>query len=255
MNANARFGTRPLSYSLIKGIANFQGTFDTIESLINDTHSGVINPEENDYAIVEEIGCYKYIKNEVDKTVVLNWELIEDEDFILPVAKELILDYSTNDIYICDIHRNVVGISKALSSDVLQLLKNNPRMITSIKLMDDEGNYILDKDGIPLTINSGITIAASVINKSEVSDIKTVISSDGWSGNEAPYIKSISIENILESDNPIVDIQLSDDYETSLKELNEYSKIYKILTYDGYIKIYAKEPVSIDLNIILKINH
>ncbi len=66
------------------------------------------------------------------------------------------------------------------------------------------------------------------------------------------YMQTIDITDIKETDYPIIDIVLSDEYNTALEELNEYKKIYKIITFDGYIEVYSNSPVSIDLNIILK---
>ena len=59
---------------------------------------------------------------------------------------------------------------------------------------------------------------------------------------------------MIEAYFPVVDVVLSEDYETAMKELDSYSYIYKILTYDGKITIYAIKPIAVDLNIVLKID-
>lgn len=77
---------------------------------------------------------------------------------------------------------------------------------------------------------------------------------DDWSDTDgdAPYKQTITLEGILETDYPIVDIDLSDDYGAAIDELESYGRIMKILTFDGYIEVYATEPTSVALNIFMK---
>lgn len=93
-------------------------------------------------------------------------------------------------------------------------------------------------------------------NSKGVLILRTTISADEdkWADTDgdAPYIQTINLEGILETDYPIVDIDLSDDYGTAVDELDSYSRILKILTFDGYIEVYATEPTSVALNIYMK---
>ena len=93
-------------------------------------------------------------------------------------------------------------------------------------------------------------------NSKGVLILRTTVSADEekWADTDgdAPYIQTINLEGILETDYPIVDIDLSDDYGTAVDELDSYSRILKILTFDGYIEVYATEPTSVALNIYMK---
>lgn len=75
-----------------------------------------------------------------------------------------------------------------------------------------------------------------------------------WTGTEAPYTQQVTVEGILESDVPVVDISLGDIYETVQKQLDSYAYIYKILTYDGYIVVYASEPTEDDVTVQMKVD-
>ena len=75
-----------------------------------------------------------------------------------------------------------------------------------------------------------------------------------WTGTEAPYTQQVTVEGILESDVPVVDISLGDIYETVQKQLDSYAYIYKILTYDGYIVVYASEPTEDNVTVQMKVD-
>lgn len=83
----------------------------------------------------------------------------------------------------------------------------------------------------------------------------TVLGGDSaWTGDAAPYTQDITVEGILETDTPIVDISLGDIYETVQKQLDSYAYIYKILTFDGHITVYASEPTQDDLTLQMKVD-
>ena len=59
---------------------------------------------------------------------------------------------------------------------------------------------------------------------------------------------------MLATDNPIVDVLLSEDYNTAMDQLNSYAFIYKITTFDGSIKVFATEPTEVDISLQMKID-
>lgn len=74
-----------------------------------------------------------------------------------------------------------------------------------------------------------------------------------WSGS-APYTQNISVSGILESDTPIVDIDLSAvDYSNKDAVIEAYSKIYRITTAANSITIYADEATTTAVPIQLKV--
>lgn len=97
-------------------------------------------------------------------------------------------------------------------------------------------------DALITALESG---KAEVVNKSA-----TIGTS--WSGSE-PYTQSITVEGILETDTPMVDLVCSDDFDTATAEEKDWAKIYKITTSAGAITVYAKEPTKTTLNIKMQI--
>lgn len=188
---NARIPVRPLSYSNMGAtLANFKGTFDSVDSL------PVVNVESNDYAIVND-NLYTYENG--------TWVQYDNAvPYTIPNAKELIVDYNNHIIYICDENRNIV---KAIGAG--------------------SGNH----KTISISSNSESWVYNSDVNA---------------------YINTINVEGIKDTDFPIVDIVLSDDYNVAKEELNEYKKIYKIITFNGHIEVYSNSPTSRDIDIILK---
>lgn len=75
-----------------------------------------------------------------------------------------------------------------------------------------------------------------------------------WTGSSAPYTQQIDVAGVKESDAPVVDICLSDDYETVQKQLDSYGNIFKILTFDNYIIVYASDPTEDDIVLQMKID-
>ena len=74
-----------------------------------------------------------------------------------------------------------------------------------------------------------------------------------WSSS-APYTQTVSVPGILSTDNPIVDIVLSDDAATAKSELENYGKISDITTNNGNIIIRClEEKPEVVFNIQLKV--
>lgn len=79
---------------------------------------------------------------------------------------------------------------------------------------------------------------------------------DAWtSTNDAePYTQTITVADILSIDNPVVDVLLSEDYNTAMGQLNSYAYIYKITTFDGSIKVFATKPTEVSINLQMKVD-
>ena len=72
-----------------------------------------------------------------------------------------------------------------------------------------------------------------------------------WSGSAAPYTQTITVNGILATDEPIVDlITTTNNYE---KELEEYGKIFKITTSANKITVYATEKTTASISCKLKV--
>lgn len=74
-----------------------------------------------------------------------------------------------------------------------------------------------------------------------------------WSGS-GPYTQNIAISGILSTDNPIVDVVLSDDTESSKSITEAWSNVSRIVTNDGSITIYCYDSApTVNIPIQLKV--
>lgn len=97
------------------------------------------------------------------------------------------------------------------------------------------------------------SLSSKVSDKAETSTFTATIPSSGWSGSSAPYTIDLSVSGIRPTDNPIVDLLVSNIYETAELEQENWVNIYRMTTSSDIVTAYAKEIPSVDLNIQLKV--
>ena len=227
----------------------------------------------------------------------------ENKDLAKP--KELLIDYSLGNIWLCkedgsfvdigtsikeiikqdpDISKNITividGDTYDLQTIIAQQATNIEEILKALGYyVDDDGEIhfdLLDKiasydpetgditfiikttdiveDGDKLFITQEEKDKIAQATHPEIIRVTILGGSQAWTGSAAPYTQQITVEGIKESDVPVVDISLGDIYDTIQKQLDSYAYIYKILTYDGYIVVYASEPTKDDLTVQMKVD-
>ena len=168
-------------------------------------------------------------RQNADSTLQTNIDNVDDK--VDELTETVNANKTAADTKATELANSISGLSDTVTANKNTLDMKNSEQDTSIKALQD-----YNKSGA-LILNTTISAEA-----------------DAWSdtNGEAPYKQTITLDGILESDYPIVDINLSDDYATAVDELESYSLIMKILTFDGYIEVYATEPTSVALNIYMK---
>ena len=73
--------------------------------------------------------------------------------------------------------------------------------------------------------------------------------STSWTSEGNLYKQTISIPGLLSTDDGVVGLILSENYETSQLEKAEWGKIHRIKTADGSITVYATAVTTMELNI------
>ena len=73
------------------------------------------------------------------------------------------------------------------------------------------------------------------------------LTSTGWNGAEAPYSQSIFLTGMRASDTPFVDVILSGSFATDKKRVEEFGKVYRVVTFDGTITAYAMNKPTVAL--------
>lgn len=96
-------------------------------------------------------------------------------------------------------------------------------------------------------------VTAAKISDGAVSQTFTaVITANGWAGEAAPYTNAVTVTGLLAADTPTVDMIPSDTFETAEAEIEAYASIYKMVTADNQLTVYATEKPTVDVNIQLK---
>ena len=70
----------------------------------------------------------------------------------------------------------------------------------------------------------------------------------GWSGSAAPFTQNVTINGVLATDEPILDLIPSDVYATAALEDSQWGQIYKAVAMANTILFYAKVKPSVALN-------
>lgn len=232
----------------------------------------------------------------------------ENKDLASP--KELLVDYSTGNVWVCKTDGTFIDISSSVKETIIEHIKEDPEFAQNItieingdtyelstiianqatniqQILDALGYYIDPETGKvkfdllekiatinPDTGEIEFTITTDNITETDnkkfvTAEEKEKISkathpeilratirggSQAWTGSDAPYTQDVTVDGILESDTPVVDISLGDIYDTIQKQLDSYAYIYKILTFDGYIRVFASQPTEDDLTVQMKVD-
>lgn len=73
-----------------------------------------------------------------------------------------------------------------------------------------------------------------------------------WIGDSAPYYCDLSVEGILDTDTPFIDAMCTNTYENNMNILSEWSKIFRIITENNNLKIYAVDKPLVEIPINIK---
>lgn len=74
-----------------------------------------------------------------------------------------------------------------------------------------------------------------------------------WQGSKAPYTKTQTVNGLLATDTPIVDVVMSGNFETDEARIEAWGYVYRITTADNAITLYATEKPTVSLPIQLKV--
>lgn len=85
--------------------------------------------------------------------------------------------------------------------------------------------------------------------------LTAILLSANWTGTVAPYSQTITVVGMLETDNPVVDVDLSnaEDYEEEQAILTAWGLVYRIVTAEDEITVYATDIPITNIPIALKV--
>ena len=99
---------------------------------------------------------------------------------------------------------------------------------------------------------NGSVTAAKISDGAVSQTFTTVITADGWTGEAAPYTNTVTVNGLLTTDAPLVDMIPSETYETAEAEAEAYANIYRMVTADNQLTAYATEKPTVDISIQIK---
>lgn len=103
------------------------------------------------------------------------------------------------------------------------------------------------------SMNGKIIIKDVEVESGTVSlTLEGTLSSSGWTGTD-PKVQTINVTGILASDNPIIDIVFSGQYNTDTARAIEFNKVYRIVTGDGTLTASAIEAPLVNLPLQIKV--
>jgi len=83
--------------------------------------------------------------------------------------------------------------------------------------------------------------------------VLTVTLDTTWSETSPPYTKTVTVNGILASDTPIVDVVMSGTYATDEARIEQWGYVYRITTANNSITAYATDKPTVELPIQIKV--
>lgn len=79
------------------------------------------------------------------------------------------------------------------------------------------------------------------------------ITAAGWTGDAAPYTNEVTVTGLTAGDNPFVDMIASSAFETAETEIEAFANIYRMVTAENKLTVYAAEKPTVDIAIQIKV--
>lgn len=113
-------------------------------------------------------------------------------------------------------------------------------------------SYIKPSGGISTGDIANGAITQDKLAANAVSQYYTATIGTGWSGDVAPYSITVSVNGILSSDNPIIDLSPSVTFSVAESQIEAFTYIYRAIPTANAITFYAtdKPTVSIPIKIM-----
>lgn len=99
-------------------------------------------------------------------------------------------------------------------------------------------------DTLQVSIDEDPELSASVVITQEGTDYTVLIPAAGWTATGAPYTQVISVDGLLATSKVLADLTPSDTFATAETQLEEWGKIYRIVTGDGSVTVWATEETT-----------
>lgn len=108
--------------------------------------------------------------------------------------------------------------------------------------------------GAQAKVNTHAAVQASLSQLGHVNHaVLTTTLDTSWQGSTAPYTKTQTVNGLLATDTPIVDVVMSGNFATDEARIEAWGYVYRITTADNSITLYATEKPTVSLPIQIKV--
>lgn len=98
-----------------------------------------------------------------------------------------------------------------------------------------------------------VVTASKIANGAVSQTFTATITAAGWAGDAAPYTNEVTVTGLTAGDNPFVDMIASSAFETAETEIEAFANIYRMVTAENKLTVYAAEKPTVDIAIQIKV--
>ena len=103
------------------------------------------------------------------------------------------------------------------------------------------------------SLADGVVTAPKIADGAVSQTFTATITAAGWTGDAAPYTNEVTVTGLTADDNPFVDMVASSTFETAETEIEAFANIYRMVTAENKLTVYASEKPTVDIAIQIKV--
>lgn len=206
-----------------------------------------LNIQKGDMCIRSDENKTYILQNE-PATELQNWlELATPTDAVQPVnGKTGAVTLTHEDVRAVQANTAITGTTKCKITYDSKGLVASGEDLTSADIPNISETYgVKSNKSDSFTESSSTTYASTkalvdgLATKSEVKKFTATVGTSWVQGANNEYTQEVTVDGILETDTPTIDLSLSDDIATAKSQIGAWSCISRITTTSGKIKIYC----------------
>ena len=103
------------------------------------------------------------------------------------------------------------------------------------------------------SLADGVVTAPKIADGAVSQTFTATITAAGWAGDAAPYTNEVTVTGLTADDNPFIDMIASSTFETAETEIEAFANIYRMVTAENKLTVYAAEKPTVDIAIQIKV--
>lgn len=103
------------------------------------------------------------------------------------------------------------------------------------------------------SLANGSVTAPKIADGAVSQTFTATITAAGWTGDATPYTNDVTVTGLTADDNPFVDMIASSTFETAETEIEAFANIYRMVTAENKLTVYAAEKPTVDIAVQIKV--